>query len=158
MRRFVLPLAALLSLAAGCALAEGGATVPPVRNQAMLKECGACHIAYPPQMLPSRSWTKIMADLANHFGENAALPDAERTEIEAYLLAHAGDAPNSGGRRFMRGISADTTPLRITDTRFWKRGHGDVSTAAFTSAKVKSKANCAACHGGAAQGQFGETE
>jgi len=156
--RFVLPIAALLSLVAGCALAEGGATVPPVRNQAMLKECGACHMAYAPQMLPARSWKKIMADLGNHFGENAALPDVERTEIEAYLLANAGDAPNSGGRRFMRGITADTTPLRITDTRFWKRRHGEISATAFASTKVKSKANCAACHGAAPQGRFGEEE
>jgi hypothetical protein len=158
MVRLVLPLAVVLSLAAGCALAEGGATVPRVNNQAMLKECGACHMAYPPQMLPARSWKKIMADLANHFGENAAVSAAEQAEIEAYLVAHAGDARNSGGRAFMRGISPDATPLRITDTRFWKRGHGEISTAAFTSAKVKSKANCGACHASATQGQFGEEE
>jgi hypothetical protein len=28
----------------GYALAESGESVPPVRDQAMLKECGACHI------------------------------------------------------------------------------------------------------------------
>jgi hypothetical protein len=82
----------------------------------------------------------------------------QHAEIEAYLIAQAGDAPNSGGHRFVRGITPEATPLRITDTRFWKRRHGEVSPAAFTSAKVKSKANCAACHAGAAQGQFGEEE
>jgi hypothetical protein len=158
MRNFTLPLAALLCTIAGHVLGEGGTTVPPVRDQATLKECGACHIPYPPQMLPARSWKKILASLADHFGENATLPDASRRVIEAYLRTHAGDAPNSGGHRFMRGIAPEAMPLRITDTRFWKRRHSEVSAAAFTSAKVKSKADCAACHVGAAQGQFGEEE
>jgi hypothetical protein len=80
MKLLILPIAALLCATASCALAEGGTTVPPVRNPAMLKECGVCHIAYPPQMLPARSWKKIMAGLADHFGENATLPEAARRD------------------------------------------------------------------------------
>ena len=59
MRLLAKPLfaAALLCLAAaGPALAEGGAMVPPIDNPVVQKECGACHMAYAPQMLPTRSW------------------------------------------------------------------------------------------------------
>ena len=58
----------------------------------------------------------------------------------------------------MRGIPADATPLRITDTRFWIRGHSEISAADFANPKVKSKANCVACHRSAAAGQYGEEE
>ena len=152
--------AALLCLAAaGPARAEGGAMVPPIDNPVVQKECGACHMAYAPQMLPTRSWQAIMGNLGDHFGENASLPAADGATILAYLVAHAGDAPSTAnGRRFMRGILADATPLRITDTRFWKRGHSEISTASFGAPNVKSKANCVACHSGAAAGQSGEEE
>jgi len=159
-QRSLLVLIALVSLTAGTsAFAEGGATVPPIQDAAVVKECGACHMAYAPQMLPIRSWQAIMGNLANHFGETATLSAPERQTIEAYLVAHAGDAPGTTqGHRFMRGIPADATPLRITDTRFWIRGHGEISAAAFANPKVKSKANCVACHRSAAAGQFGEEE
>ena len=152
--------AAMLCLAAtGPARAEGGAMVPPIDNPVVQKECGACHMAYAPQMLPTRSWQAIMGNLGDHFGENASLPASDGTTILAYLVAHAGDAPSTAnGRRFMRGIPADATPLRITDTRFWKRGHSEISTASFGAPNVKSKANCVACHSGAAAGQSGEEE
>ena len=152
--------AALLCLAAaGPALAEGGATVPPIDNPVVQKECGACHMAYAPQMLPMRSWQAIMGHLGDHFGENATLPASDGTTILAYLVAHAGDAPGTAnGRRFMRGIPADATPLRITDTRVWKRRHNEISAATFGAPNVKSKANCMACHSGAVAGQYGEEE
>ena len=102
MRLLAKPLfAALLCLtAAGPALAEGGATVPPIDNAVVQKECGACHMAYAPQMLPTRSWQAIMGNLGDHFGENASLPAADGATILAYLVAHAGDAPSTAnGRR-----------------------------------------------------------
>ena len=152
--------AALLCLAAaGPARAEGGAMVPPIDNPVVQKECGACHMAYAPQMLPTRSWQAIMGNLGDHFGENASLHASDGATILAYLVAHADDAPSTAnGRRFMRSIPADATPLRITDTRFWKRGHNEISAASFGAPNVKSKANCVACHSGAAAGQYGEEE
>ena len=150
---------AVLVLIGGQAWAEGGASLPPVSDTATLKECGACHMAYQPQMLPMRSWHAIMTHLSSHFGEDASLPEATRARIESYLVSNAGDAPGvTGGHRYMQGIPADATPLRITDTRFWRRGHSEISAASFTSAKVKTKANCLACHSGAAQGRYGEEE
>ncbi len=146
-------------LAGGTALAEGGGSLPPVQDQATLKECGACHIAFQPQMLPMRSWHAIMNHLSGHFGEDASLPEATSAGIEAYLVSNAGDAPGvTGTRRYIQRIPAGATPLRITDTRFWHGAHGEISGAAFTNSRVKTKANCVACHRGAQQGQYGEEE
>lgn len=159
MKRLALPLCAIVYLIGVGAQAEEGLSLPPIEHAATLRECSACHLTFPPQMLPARSWTKLMGDLANHFGENAGLPEATRTEIEAYLAANAADSANSKyGRHFMRGIDAAATPLRITETPFWQRAHDELSAARFTSASVKTPANCVACHKTAAKGFFGEDE
>ncbi len=158
MKRIALPLCIIINFVSLGARAEGGALVPPIEHAATLKECGACHLAFPPQMLPARSWKKLMGDLANHFGENASLQEATRAEIAAYLAANAGDAAISKyGRRFLRGIDTAETPLRITQTPFWQGAHEEISLARFTSAPVKTAANCVACHRTAAKGVFGES-
>ncbi len=153
---------ATLGFAAACALtaqAEGGGNLPPVDHPATLKECGDCHIPFQPQMLPMRSWRAIMSNLANHFGDNATLPEKTRADIEAYLVANAADAPGDVlGKPFLRGTPAGATPLRITDTSYWKYAHGEVSDAAFADPNIKKRSNCAACHRNAKRGQFGEAE
>lgn len=159
MKRSLLPFCLAAGLIGGGAGAEDGMTVPPVQDPATLKECGACHLAFPPQMLPARSWKALMTGLADHFGENAGLSEAARTEIAGYLAANAGDAALSKhGRRFLRDIDPAATPLRITETPFWQEAHEEIPPARFTRAPVKTAANCAACHGRAAQGVFGEAE
>ena len=64
--------AAAALLAAGFARADGPQmprAVPPAYTQ----ECGSCHVAYPPGMLPARSWQRIVAGLENHYGSDASL-------------------------------------------------------------------------------------
>ena len=55
------------------------------------KECGSCHMVYPPELLPARSWTKIMGSLQDHFGDCAQLDAATQQHIHDYLVAHAAD-------------------------------------------------------------------
>jgi cytochrome c551/c552 len=156
-----LPALALLSLlaSAGSAGADEGTKLPPIDHAATLSECAACHMAYPPQMLPARSWQKIIDNLADHFGEDASLAEPVRTDILAYLTAHAADAPGTAqGPRFLRGLGADATPLRITQMPFWTRAHDEVSAGEFAAPAVKSPANCVACHRTAAKGEFFEPE
>jgi hypothetical protein len=151
MIRIVLPIALTLGLTTGAAIAAGN-SVPAGAEKETLKECSSCHMAYSPEMLPMRSWRKIMGDLANHFGESAALPEPTRADIEAYLIANAGDAPGAPyGSFFVDGIPADVTPLRVTDTPAWNSVHGEIPDNIF----AKSKANCLACHTMAGQGQGG---
>ena len=136
--------------------AEAGERVPPIAYPVVRKECGACHIAYPPQFLPRRSWQKLVDTLADHFGENAELGEAERRAALEYLLANAADGPNAGreGRKFSASIPSAQTPLRITETPRWMREHRKVRAERWQDPKVKSKANCLACHSRAEQGFY----
>src|SRR5678815_4999385 len=97
---------ALLMSAAVIALAEGGERVPPVTDPVVKKECGSCHMVFPPQFLPRRSWQKLADTLADHFGENAGLGEAQRKAVLDYLLANAADGPKAGrpGQKFGGGI------------------------------------------------------
>jgi len=110
-----------------------------VQDPLTSKECGDCHMAYPAGLLPKQSWTAIMNDLPNHFGEDASLDDASRARITAYLTKNAG-----------RG---NPKALRISQQRWFKSEHRKAATSkAFK--KAKSWANCQACHSRAEQGDF----
>jgi hypothetical protein len=127
---------------------------PPVRNDRVLKECSECHMAFPPSMLPARSWRAVMAGLEDHFGENASLDPESVQYITDYLVAAAAD---TGGRRkrVLRGLASDEAPLRISETPWWIRQHrGEVRPGAFEDPRVGSKANCAACHRRAERGDY----
>jgi len=158
MRYSALILGFAFGLAAVPALAEEeGLRLPPIDHAATLEECSTCHLAFPPQMLPARSWQKIMASLADHFGEDASVAEEVRVAIANYLVSQAADAPTTeGGGRFLRRLDPATTPLRITDMPFWQRAHDEISAAKFESPQVKSRANCVACHKTADKGEFFE--
>lgn len=126
----------------------------PIKDDVVSTECGACHMAFQPQMLPKRSWEKIMAGLQDHFGEDASLDVAMRKRITSYLTANAADSGLWGGK-FMRGVKDDMSPLRITETPHWVHEHNEeVSPRAWKDPKVKSKANCLACHPRANRGDY----
>ena len=135
--------------------ADPAQTAAPITaEQAFTTECGACHMAYPPVMLPARSWQAITANLADHFGEDASLdPDTTR-KIGEFLVANSADT-TARTRSLLRGIAADQVPLRITEMPWWRRAHYEVPDAAFARPEVLTKSNCLACH---RSGATGETE
>ena len=108
-------------------------------------ECGSCHMAYSPELLPAASWSRIMAGLDRHFGTDASLDAASAAEIGAFLERNAG-----------RRLGAGEGTLRITETRWFQHKHDEVAATTWSNPRVKSAANCAACHGGAARGDFDE--
>jgi hypothetical protein len=130
--------------------------VAPVTEPVVTQECGSCHMVFPPQFLPKRSWQKLLETLSDHFGENASFDEAQRQAVLDYLLAHAADSPQAGreGQKFAQSIAAGQTPLRITDTPRWVQEHREVPAARWQDPTVKSKANCLACHKGAEQGVY----
>jgi len=108
-------------------------------------------------MLPKSSWTRIMGDLKNHFGDDASVDAVTAERISRYLLANAADANGQRyGAKLMRGVSIDNAPLRITELPKWVSEHRKISAAEWNSKKVGSKANCAACHADAERGYFEE--
>ncbi len=116
-------------------------------------ECGTCHIAFPPGLLPASSWKRVMDELDHHFGSDASIDDpTAREAVRAYLLGRA-----AGEAKFPPG--PDGKPiLRLTQARPFVREHHEVSARAWTSRAVKSAANCGACHLGATKGRFDEDE
>jgi mono/diheme cytochrome c family protein len=133
---------------------EEGEYFPPVTDKVALKECSACHMAYSPSFLPRRSWEAIMAGLEDHFGENASLDEATTKQITDYFVANAADA---GGRssRVLRRLGTRDTPLRISETPWWTRRHDrEVRPGAYKDPRVRSKANCVACHRDAERGYY----
>ena len=124
------------------------------------KECSACHMAYQPGLLPARSWKKMMANLADHFGENAELGDAELKKITDYAVQNAADfSRHKRSVKIMRSLSSRDTPLRITETSYIKRKHNELSNRHVAgNPKVKSLSRCEACHTKADTGSYSERE
>lgn len=137
-----------------------GPDVAPVSLPLYQQECGSCHFAYPPGLLPARSWAQLMAGLADHFGDNAELADVDRQAIEEYLLAHAADrAPEYRAQKIARSLRPEETPLRITEVAYIVHKHREIPAALITGKpEVGSLSNCNACHRRAASGSFRERE
>jgi cytochrome c553 len=139
------------------AQAGGSHFYPPVSNAVVKEECGSCHLAFPASMLPASSWTRMMADLKNHFGDDASIDPELAKQVTQYLAANAADA---GGRRYseklMRGVTASQAPLRITELPKWTSEHRKVPAWEWKHKDVRTKANCVACHADAEQGYFND--
>ena len=126
---------------------RGKPLMPAQVNAKFKQECAGCHIAYAPGLLPAESWRKMMAGLDKHFGSNASLDAQDNKEITDFLVSHASTR-----------WSASSAPLRITETAWFKGKHDshEIPAAVWKNPKVKSPANCGACHTQAAQGDFNE--
>lgn len=125
-----------------------------------VKECGGCHTAYAPGLLPARSWQKMMNELDNHFGEDASLDEPERLAILRWLTDYAADAQNATMlmRRIAASIPRGAQPQRITETPLFRHQHDEVPAHIWKRAKIGSKANCGACHTRANEGRYPERE
>ena len=116
-------------------------------NPKWKEDCGACHLAYPPRMLPAESWRAIMAGLDKHFGSDASLDAETADEITAFLVQNADTRKHK---------KTDKPLLRITETGRFKSEHEEVAARIWKNPKVKSPANCGACHTTAESGDYSE--
>ena len=154
--------AGLVSAAIAAAMPShaDGLQLPPVKDEAVRKECGACHMVYAPGLLPARSWTKVIDGLAEHFGDNAALDAAAKQRIADYLTANAADA-RRGDTKVLRGLKASVTPDRITELPWFTRKHEKkerVAPRTLEAKGAKFKGDCIACHKQADRGLFDEDD
>ena len=135
--------------------------VAAVENLLYKEECGSCHMAYPPGLLPGRSWETMMTSLDDHFGENAELDPTTVSELTQFLLAHSTDASSNyrRSRQMMRGLSDETVPLRITQLDYFRHEHREIPEHMVKdNPKVASLSHCNACHRNAERGSFRERE
>lgn len=140
--------------------ADDNALQPMPKQKLYVQECGSCHTAYAPGFLPARSWVKMMAELENHFGEDAALEDPQRLAIQRELTDLAADSRGATVlmRRIAGSIPAGAAPQRISETWFFGYMHDEVPGHFWKRKKVGTKANCIACHPRANEGSYPERE
>ncbi|AMO98991.1 DHC, diheme cytochrome c [Collimonas arenae] len=111
------------------------------------QECAACHVAYPPGMLPAASWQRLLNNLPHHYGTDASLDPATVKQLATWLTNYAGTYTRAN----------ETPPEdRITRSPWFIRQHDEVSAATWKLPAVKSAANCIACHTQSDKGDFNE--
>jgi hypothetical protein len=132
--------------------------IAPVANQLYAEECGGCHLAYPPGLLPAASWKILLNQLGDHFGDNAELAEQDRAAILDYLQTNSADKSSHRlSNKIMKSLSGEQTPMRITEVPYIKREHRELPPRIInTNSKVGSLSNCSACHTDAANGSFSE--
>lgn len=122
-------------------------------------ECGACHMAYQPALLPKRSWQKGMTGLETHFGTDATLEPTDHRTIAAYLEANAADVRPQGKHMAKIAASlASDAPMQMTRSSYFVRKHRKIPARAVAQPEVNSLANCNACHTKAEIGSYRERE
>lgn len=136
---------ALAGLTAFSVLADERRMLPMQPGEEWRQECGACHLAFPPRLLPAESWRKMMGGLDRHFGTDASLSLRENREITDFLVKNAASRWRS-----------PAAPSRITETAHFRHEHGEIAADVWKRSAIRSRSNCAACHPAAEQGDFNE--
>lgn len=150
----------LASLWIGNAPAHDEAIFPMPRGKTLLNECGSCHTAYAPGLLPARSWRKMMAELDDHFGEDASLQEPVWLALLKDLedMAADGAFADMRMRRIAGSVPVGAAPQRITETVFFKYLHDEVPSSFWRRRAIGTPGNCMACHPRANEGRYGERE
>jgi hypothetical protein len=138
----------------------------PATDAKYQSECGTCHFAYLPGLLPARSWDALLTKSNDHFGETLSLDPVTLRHIRDYLTANAGDrADYTGPKQFLYRLSDQSTPLRITSMPMFKTYHWSVvqkmglaggynSVRELSPQARKGVLSCNNCHERAAAGSF----
>ena len=131
-----------------------GSYLKPANNPTYKEECGACHFAYQPELLPSASWRKILNQLDDHFGEEIELDPDSKKIISDYL--NSNGAENSTAKRsvkIMRSLG-NLVPVRITDIPYIREKHHKINPEVLKRESIGSLSNCITCHTTAEEGIF----
>lgn len=123
-------------------------------NETYAAECGACHLPYPPGLLPSESWRKIIALLPAHFDDDVQIDKSSLTKISEHLNSYSGFNSSKGRERKNGDSKSDS--LRITENHFFRKEHHELNQKVFSRISIGSPSNCKACHSSADIGLFDE--
>ncbi len=140
-----------LMLIGGSTAAQADNLRSPPAPKIYTSECASCHTAYPAGLLVEKNWKKLLVTLGNHFGTDASVSPEELTSISAYLLDNAATDTTR--------YTAQNDPVRLTQTVWFERKHQrKLPASVWADTRVKSAANCQACHTRADQGRFSESD
>lgn len=134
--------------------------VAPVNNQLYINECGACHFAYQPGLLPSNAWNKMMNNLENHFNTDASLEPSDLATLSTYLNTNSAEkfTHYKRSRKIAKSIKQNTIPNSISETPYMKRKHNEIKPSLITQKEVRGIFNCTACHTTANKGIYSERD
>lgn len=119
------------------------------------EECGSCHQAFHPSLLPARSWQGLLAQQDHHFGDDLGLDADTVGELLSFAVANAAEqGVTEAAWKINRSVPANAAPQRISETPYWLKKHRGIAEADWRKPQVKSRANCAACHLDAESGRF----
>lgn len=128
---------------------------PLVQNTLWQESCSECHLAYHPSTLPTRSWERLFSEQENHFDEDLVLDEEDVTLLLSYARANSAEQiEREMSWRMVHSLDASQTPLRITETEYWKQTHAELDEEIWKHEKVNGRLNCASCHRDAEQGSF----
>lgn len=133
---------------------HNGSSLKKVNHPVYKEQCGECHFAYQPELLPSASWKKILENLDDHFGDSVELDDESRRVISDHLTSNGAERSSSETAvKIMRSLGG-RVPLRITDIKYIKDKHHEISAAILDRESIGSLSNCSACHIAAENGNY----
>ncbi len=117
-----------------------------VEHRVFYDECSSCHMLYPPYLLPTNSWVKMMDDLENHFGDDASLEEEDKESIKEFLVKNsAQNSTKEAAFKIYKSVKKDDI-IAITKTPYWKKRHERLDKNLFKDKKVGKISNCKACH------------
>lgn len=128
-----------------------------ISDDVYIEECGSCHMAYPPELLPKESWKRIMLGLEDHFGENAELDGETFAHINQYLQINSlqNDHPTIETVSSWFKSLPKNASLRITELPGFLEHHKDPIRRLGEGGDVEGFLSpCEDCHKEAASGIF----
>jgi cytochrome b len=124
-------------------------------NTVWQEVCGECHLAYHPTLLPARSWQQMLAEQHDHFEEDLDLDEDILGELQQFSTENAAESNlTEAAWKIQRTTSPLESPLRITETPYWKTQHQNIADNIWHHPNVNFQGNCGACHLDAERGTF----
>ncbi len=87
-----------------------------------------------------------MADLENHFGDDASLDENDTKTILDFLVNFSAEKSKKEASVKILNSKENIDIIAISQTNFWKNVHKKIPKRVFLHKDIKSKANCKACH------------
>jgi hypothetical protein len=158
-------MAALIGIFISCTLIETKSDNDKTRKEystpvdkpgltSYIKECGQCHIPYPPHFLPSGSWDKILGSKEKHFGEHLDIDRKTKDIIVPYLKENSAErSQDKNAQKIMQSLDGKI-PLRLTEVPFILKKHRKYTPVVLKKNSIESLSQCNACHRSADKWKF----
>jgi hypothetical protein len=134
--------------------------VAPATDATYINECGACHFAYQPGLLPANAWEKIMGNLENHFKTDATLEGNDFIAISEYLKQNSAEKNMDYklSKRIVNSLRNQPVATAISQTPYIIEKHDEIPQNLITQKDVRGIFNCTACHKTANKGIYSERD